>query len=343
MSTTALALLTAPWAARAVTAAVRLGVIDELAAAPASATELATRLELDEPGLDRLLRLLAGLGLLRTGPEPEVYALSDDGAPLASGHPRSVRLLAEFYEEDHVRAAWSELEAGLRTGAPPFVAAHGRPVFDYLAAEPERAARYTAAMAAGSRFGDRLPTAVDLTGARCVVDIGGGDGSVLAALLTACPQLHGVLLDRPEVAPRARAALQDAGVADRVRVVGGDIFAPGAILPGADAYLLSRVLHNWSDETCRSLLAAVHTAAAGTGGRVLVVERMIRAGAPDGPDDLLPLLFDLHMLVMTQGRERAEGEYAAMLGATGFAAAPAAALPLGFSVVAGTPDPGGRR
>lgn len=337
MSTTALALLTAPWAARAVTAAVRLGVIDELARAPASAADLATRLDLHEPGLQRLLRLLAGLGLLRTGAEPETYTLTDDGAPLASDHPRSVRLLAEFYEEDYVRAAWASLEDGLRSGGPPFVAAHGSPVFDYLAAEPERAARYTAAMAAGSRFGDRLPAAVDLTAARCVVDIGGGDGSVLAALLTACPRLQGILLDRPDVVPQARAALRDAGVADRVRVVGGDIFEPGAIPRGADAYLLSRVLHNWSDDRCRALLETVRASAADAGGRVLVVERMIRAGAPDGPEDLLPLLFDLHMLVMTQGRERAEQEYVAMLEAAGFAAAPAVALPLGFSVLAGTP------
>jgi len=337
VSTAALSVLTAPWAARAVTAAVRLGVIDELDRAPAGTGELAERLGLHRPGLERLLRLLTGLGLVR--PDPGGHVLTEDGAPLASGHPRSVRLLAEFYEEDHLRAAWDELEAGLRTGATPFTVAHGRPVFEHLAGAPEEAGRYSAAMTAGSRFGDRLPDAVDLSGARCVVDLGGGDGGVLAALLTACPQVRGVLLDRPEVVPRAEAALAAAGVADRVRVVGGDMFDTGAI-PRGDVYLLSRVLHNWSDEHCRALLSAVR-AVTGPDGRVLLVERMIRSGTPAGPDDLLPLLFDLHMLVMTQGRERSEEEYAALLADSGIAAGPAVPLPLGFSVVVGSPFGGG--
>ncbi|BBG02541.1 MULTISPECIES: methyltransferase [Pseudonocardia] len=340
MSTAALTLLTGPWAARAVTAAVRLGVFDELAAGPATPDELATRLGLHRPGLERLLRLLTGFGLLRT--DPAGHALTEDGAPLTSGHPRSVRLLAEFYEEDHLRAAWDDLEAGLRTGDTPFAVAHGRPVFEHLAGAPEQAARYTAAMAAGSRFGDRLPAAVDLSAARCVVDVGGGDGGVLAALLTACPQLSGVLLDRPEVAGRAGAALRGAGVADRVQIVGADFFEAGAVPQGADVYLLSRILHNWSDDRCRALLNALRVAA-GPGGRVLVVERMVRSEATDGPDGLLPLLFDLHMLVMTQGRERTEDEYAALLAGCGFVAAPAVALPLGFSVVTGTPAGGGVR
>ena len=258
------------------------------------------------------------------------YRLTEAGAVLTSSHPSSLRPLVDLYEEDYFDAAWRELETGLREGATPFRVAFGVSVFDYLATHPQEASRYVEAIGAGAPHGAVLADAVHLDSPRLVVDLGGGDGRMLAEILAAEPEARGVLVERPDVAAQAADALVRKGLGDRAEVVGGDFRT--CVPVGADVYVLSRVLHNWSDASCTALLRDIGSAAAHD-GRILVVERMIRDGGAATAGDALALLFDLHMFVRTEGRERAEVEYARLAGDAGLVARPAVPLHMGFSVL----------
>lgn len=330
MSDRVLELLTGGWRSRIVSSAARLGAFDAIAEGAAGVPELAVRLGLHETALSRLLRLLAGLDLVSAVPGGGEYRLTEAGAVLTSSHPSSLRPLVDLYEEDYFDAAWRELETGLREGATPFRVAFGVSVFDYLATHPQEASRYVEAIGAGAPHGAVLADAVHLDSPRLVVDLGGGDGRMLAEILAAEPEARGVLVERPDVAAQAADALVRKGLGDRAEVVGGDFRT--CVPVGADVYVLSRVLHNWSDASCTALLRDIGSAAAHD-GRILVVERMIRDGGAATAGDALALLFDLHMFVMTEGRERAEVEYARLAGDAGLVARPAVPLHMGFSVL----------
>ncbi len=165
----------------------------------------------------------------------------------------------------------------------------------------ERTAAFTPGVAAG----------YDFSAARTVADVGGGTGTLLAAVLQAHGHLKGVLFDRPEVAAEAAGVLAAAGVTSRCEVVAGDFFA--GVPEGADIYLLANVLHDWDDARSVQILASCRQAMA-AGGRVLIVERLI----PADPADAVPvLLSDLNMLVLTGGMERTTAEYAALMSRAG--------------------------
>ena len=165
---------------------------------------------------------------------------------------------------------------------------------------------------------------------RQVVDVGGGQGVLLAAVLRAHPHLRGVLFDQPAVVAGAAPVLRAAGVADRCEVVGGDFFA--AVPAGGDVYLLSRILHDWDDARATALLRVLHRAAR-PGARLVVVERVLPPGDAPHPGKLI----DLTMLVMLGGRERTEAEFRALLAGAGFSLTRVVPLPDGgWSAVEGT-------
>jgi hypothetical protein len=167
---------------------------------------------------------------------------------------------------------------------------------------------------------------------RTVADIGGGKGTLLAAILRANAHLRGVLFDRPAVVANAPEVLRTAGVADRCDIVPGDFFA--AVPEGADAYIMANVLHDWDDAHCVHILDNCRAAMA-AGGRVLIVERLI----PDDPASALPvLLSDMNMLVFTGGLERTNAEYGKLLTEAGLN--PARVLPFAspYGVIEGLAD-----
>lgn len=320
-----LRLLIAPWIARAVYVVARLGIPDRIAAGADTTAVLARELRVEQVPLGRLLRALGGFGLL-SGDDETGYALTDTGALLRDGVPGSLRGLAVLYGDDHFTRSWDELEEVLRTGRSGVDLAFGGSVFDYLEARPDTARVYDAGMAAVAGALRMLPEAYDLSTASTVVDVAGGTGALLGAVLHANPRARGVLVDLPHVAETAAERLAAAGLAERCTVVGGDIF--DRLPDGGDVYLLSRILHDWDDGGCRKLLANCR-AAIRPGGTLLVVERLIRGGA----DRTVPLAFDLHMMVMTTGRERTEAEYRDLLTDAGFQPRDAVELPLGFSAL----------
>ncbi|MFE0152787.1 methyltransferase [Nonomuraea sp. NPDC059007] len=310
-------ILTGGWVAQATNVAARLGIPDALTDGPRTAADLAEALKVHPGALTRLLRLLAAAGILEG--RGERFALTEMGALLRRDQ---LGPLAALYASDYFTASWAALESNVTTGEQGFHHVYGRSVFDYLADEPDRAAEFNAGMAAGTLYFRRVPEKHDFTGARTVVDLAGGTGALLAEVLRAVPEARGVLFDVPEVIATAGPHLE--GLLERCELVAGDLFA--AVPDGGDVYMLSRVLHDWDDEQCAAILANCAKAMP-PGARLLVIERVA------GADALLPAAFDLHMMVMTDGRERTLPEYRALLGQAGLTIEYVTELPLGMSLL----------
>jgi len=295
---------------RAVHLAAELGVADQLAGGEQTAAALAGATKTDEPALYRVLRLLAALGVL-TQPEPGSFGLTVLGERLRSDVPASMRNWAMLADTVGFRAYEPILEA-VRTGLTGAEIAYGATIFERLRDDPPRAARFDAAMAERTAaFAPSVAAAYDFAGMRLIADIGGGQGTLLAAILRRHKHLRGVLFEVADVARRAADVLREAGVADRCEIVAGDFFAD--VPDGADGYLLANVLHDWDDGRAVQVLQACRRAMGG-GGRVLIIERLI----PDDPREAVPvLLSDLNMLLLSGGQERTNAEYGMLLAAAG--------------------------
>ncbi len=200
-------------------------------------------------------------------------ALTALGHLLRADAPGSLRRYAVVSTEPWRWYAYGHLTHTLQTGEPGLVAAHGCRFWDYLAAHPETAASFEESMARiGAARDQAVVASVDLSGSCCVVDVGGGRGGLLAALLAAHPRLRGVLFDLPGVVEGARGPLREAGLAERCEVIAGD-FREG-VPSGGDVYLLSWILHDWDDPTARRILARCR-AAMDEGARLFLVEMVI--------------------------------------------------------------------
>ena len=296
---------------QALYAAAALGVADQLVAGPAPVKALAERAGAHAPSLHRLLRTLASVGVF-TEPEPGVFALTPLGQTLTSGQPGSMRDLAIMWMETHY-APFAELIHAVRTGRPAAEHLYGEPFFAWLSHHPEQASRFTGAMAnlTSGGFKTAAIASLPLDGTRTIVDVGGADGTVLAAILAGHPHMRGVLFDLPHVITSAPRTLARHGVDDRVDCVGGDFFE--SVPAGGDAYLVSVVLHNWPDQQAQRILANI-AAAGGSGARLLMIEFVV----PPGDTPHLSKMSDLNMLAMLDGKERTETEWRELLTAADF-------------------------
>ena len=320
-------LLAGPFRAYAIYAAAELGIADRLADGPKTSAELADQVGADPDSLYRLLRLLAGLGIV-AGDDSSGFSLTPRGELLRSG-PGSMHDLAICYGEQLYRPL-AHLPHSVRTGEPSFPRIFGKPWLDYYAEHPEAARVFDGAMAAGSAFFTELPGAYDFTRARTIVDIGGGNGALLAAVLAAQPHTTGVILERPHIVGATRHWLRQRGLADRCDVIGGDFFS--SVPAGGDVYVLSRILHDWEDERCLALLRTCRQAMT-PGSELLIIERVV----PAGGEPSLALEWDIHMLANTGGRERSEAEYHALLDRAGLEPRGLRPLPLDVSVLVAAP------
>jgi hypothetical protein len=302
---------TAFWMSRAVYAAARLGLADLLADGPRSVAALASATGTHEPSLYRLMRTLAGLGLF-TSDGAQRFSLTPTGASLRTGAPGMARPTVLAMAGDWMWQAWSEILHSVETGGTGMERAWGQPVFEYLAKHPEQARHFGEAMWG---FHESEPPAVaaayDFSGVRTIVDVGGGIGHLMTAVLAANPGLRGILYDLPHVVPEARTHIENAGLTARCEIRTGDFFK--SVPDGGDAYMLSRVIHDWDEQRCITVLRHCHRAM-GTRGRLLLVETVLPPGDAPHPGKLLDLL----MLVVPGGSERSAEEYTELLAKASF-------------------------
>ncbi len=210
------------------------------------------------------------------------------------------------------RYPWTDLYESVQTGESAFDRVHGTKVFDYLAEHPEDAAVFDAVMTSISTSETvSIVQAYDFTHFSTIVDVGGGRGGLLAAILSANPHLQGVLFDVPAVVAGADDVISGAEVVDRCKVVSGDFF--DSVPEGGDAYLLSNVIHDWDDDRALEILSTCRAAMADT-ACVLLAESVL----PEGAAPSMGKLVDLEMLVMTSGgRQRTGAEFRTLLGRAG--------------------------
>jgi hypothetical protein len=306
-------------ASQAVHVAAALGLADLLAAGPRRAADLARATGTHPRALFRLLRALAAVGVVAAVPAAAgtadgagAFGLTDLGQFLRADHPQSLHGLAVFAGQPMMWGTWQHLRHSVTTGEPAFRHAHGVDPWAYLVQHPAAGQVFDAAMTSISlRQRDAVVAGYDFSRARTVVDVGGGHGALLAAVLAANPEVRGVLFDQPHVVAGAPEPLRAAGVAARCELVGGSFF--DAVPAGGDIYLLKNVIVDWDDAQATAILRVCRRAMPAA-ARLLVVQRVLAPG--DAPD---PATFgDLNMLVMVGGQERTAAEFAALYEAAGF-------------------------
>ena len=245
-------LIRGPWRFAAVHALVTLGVFGPLAAGPLLVPELAACCDADPAMLERLLRCAASIGLLAQ-PSPGCYALTSDGRVLVPGAPGSMHPAVLATGEEAGWQALTGLAGTACTGQAAFTAQQGRGFYDYLAAHPAAARIFAEFMTSRSADVAAVIAGLDFTGHTVVADIGGGQGTILAAVLAAHPHLRGILFDHGHVLIGAHGQLAATGVAERTELAAGD-YLDGP-LPPAGTYLLANILHNHDDADARSAWA----------------------------------------------------------------------------------------
>lgn len=297
--------------ARMLGAACEIGLPDAVGPDGAGVAELADSLGCHRGALHRLVRALAGLG---------VFSLGADGTVRHTGASRALRgdgahhLAARFWTRPAVWAAWGALGHGVRTGEAAFPRANGgRAFFEHLGADEADGSLFRSFMERG--FAGRheaVAASMPLGPGEVVVDVGGGSGALLRAVLARHADARGVLLDRADVVAGAPAVLDAPGLRGRWEAVGGDFFR--AVPAGGTTYLLCWILHDWPDEAAAAILRSVRAAMA-PGARLVIVERLLDADpARCDPSDLIE---DVNMLVLLGGRERTAPEFDALLADAG--------------------------
>ena len=311
----------------AVAATLRLA--DHLREGPQTCAQLAAATGTHAPSLARLLRALASLGVVTWDPDGR-FGLKPLGALLQTEGAGSLWAYAIMQGEASYRA-WGGLLSSIQTGQRQM------DFYTALDQEPEAAARFHTAMAQSAR---QTRTAVlsvyDFAPFRTIVDVGGGHGVLLTAILQAYPQARGILLDKATVMPTAAAHIAAAGLTERCAVVGGNFLE--AVPSGGDLYLLSWILAGHDDAEARTILHHCH-AAMHAGGTLLLLDYI----RPPEPVPLASAFFDLHMLVILGGVVRSEAEWRALLHASGFELTRILPLQPPFSVLEGRRVPGSAR
>jgi hypothetical protein len=297
-------------ATQMISVAAELGIADLVAAEPRPVDYLAASSAADAGSLYRLLRALAGLGVFREV-DPGVFGLTPLASTLRSGVKGSMKELAQDVGGRTRLLAYSELSHSVRTGKPAFDRAHGTSMWSYLQAHPEEVALFGKAM--GNLASEAHATAFgayDLSDVEHLVDVGGGEGYLIAAVLPHYPNLKATVFDEPHVVGGAAEVFARAGIADRAEAAGGDVFQ--SVPEGGDLYVLSSILFSYEDDEARTILTnirrAMHPA-----GKVLVLEPILPEGNEPHPGKLL----DVTQLALHRGGVRSRAEFEALFSAAG--------------------------
>lgn len=324
-----LRMMTGYWVSQSIYVAAKLGIADLMTGGPQPVEELAATTRSHAPTLHRVLRALASAGIF-TETAPGSFGLTPLATLLQSGTPGSMRALAIMYAEEQYRA-WGDVLESVQSGEAAFNRVYGSDYFSYLAEHPESNRVFNEAMVGWTRqLVSAVVDAYDFSRFGTVVDVGGGYGALIAAILQKSPSQQGILFDQPHVVANADETLRAAGVADRCARIAGSFFE--AVPPGGDAYVLAQILHDWDDEHCVAILSQCR-AVMPENGKLLVVELVL----PPGDEPFFGKWLDLHMLMLLNARERTKAEYDALFRDAGFALAAVVPTLPGPSVVEAAP------
>jgi SAM-dependent methyltransferase len=297
------------WISQIVGTLAKLGIPDHLAGGGRAADELSRAIGCHARATYRLMRAARTLGLVVSTPDGR-FSLTSLGKTLRSGVPGSMRDAAIALTAPGHWLPWGRLSDAVRSGRRQTPEVLGAELFQYYSDNPAEGCAFTRAMSdISTQVADEVARVIDTSWAKNVVDVGGASGTLIAALLTRNPALTGTILDRPDVVPRAKAAIAEHGLSSRCHVLEGDFFVA---VPEADIHLLKYILHDWDDEQSILILSNIAHALK-PNGRVVVIERLI-------PEENRPseaALVDVNMLVLLPGRERTLHEYASLFSRAG--------------------------
>lgn len=295
------------WISRMIYAAAKLGIADLIHENPRSSEEIAAAVGADAGALYRMLRALSKAGVLTELSERR-FALTPLGGTLRSGAPGSMRAFVLLFGGDVYARAWLDLLSSVEDGKTAVEHVFGAPLYPYLARHPEHSRLFDEAMTSFTSVDTAAAAArYDIEGARTVIDVGGGHGSLILAVLERNPELRGILFDQPHIIEGARARGAASAAAARCEAVAGNFFES---VPSADVCMLKHIVCNWDDDAAIRILKSCHRALP-PGGKVLVIESVIAHSAPAE-------LLDVHLLAVVGGRMRTEEEHRGLLAAAGF-------------------------
>ncbi|MGA9442585.1 MAG: methyltransferase [Methyloceanibacter sp.] len=288
----------------------RLGVADHMSAMPIAVDKIAAKVGAHAPSLYRVMRMLASMGVFNEV-HGKRFALSPAGELLRSDAPGSMRYIAMMFGDPWTTRAYEHFADCLRTGQDGVSKAYGQHVFDVLAERPEQLETFQAAMTSSSTLaGHAVVSAYDFGGIMRIADVGGGHGALLASILRHYPNMQGVLFDREEIVSGVPED-QFAGCDGRIAIESGSFFE--RVPDGCDAYIMKHIIHDWSDEHCRTILKLMREKLPAN-GRVLLCEMVVT----DEPGPTPAKMLDIEMLLVTVGgKERTKHEFAELLGSCG--------------------------
>jgi O-methyltransferase domain len=302
---------TAGFIAMIVHAAAKFDIADHLAGGARSAEALAQATGTHAPSLYRLLRTLAGMGILAEGPAC-TFSLTPMGEALKTGAPGAARETILTFAGPAVWDGIKEFPYSVQTGKTGLEKVFGMPTFDWYAKHPQEASWFSQAMI-GMHGGEppAVAAAYDFPRSGTLVDVGGATGHMLTTVLARHAGLRGVLFDVPHVEQQARDLIRSRGLSERITIETGNFFE--RVPKGGDLYLLSHIIHDWREDQCLTILSHVRKAM-NPGGRLLLIEMVLPPGNVMHPGKILDML----MLVGTGGQERTEQEYGALLAKADF-------------------------
>jgi hypothetical protein len=298
------------WISRSVYVIGKLGIPDLLQTGPKTAEELAAATKTDAPSLFRILRALVSVGVLSSA-EGGRFAQTPLSETLVTDAPGSLRWFAisELGQEHY--PAWGNLMHSVKTGEIAFDNFFGVDIWKYFQQNPEDAAVFNNSMSnVTAAVNDAITSLYDFSQFGKIVDVGGGHGGLITAILQKNPEVKGILFDAPQVIEGAQSKIEAAGLADRVETVAGDFFK--SVPEGGDAYIMKWIIHDWDDEKSNTILRNCRNQMKAN-GKLILVDCVV----PETDEPHFSKFIDLNMLVMTGGKERTEREFAQLLADAG--------------------------
>jgi hypothetical protein len=323
-------MLTGRWVSSAISTVAKLAIADHLEAGPKSSKELAAVTATNERALYRLLRATASLGVF-TELEDGRFAQTPLSEPLRSAANPCIRNMAMMFLDDWFASNWAQLPWSVETGRSAAFKVFGMAPWDVFRERPDQAVNFNNAMTDMSQADSPvIAGSYDFSQFTHIVDVGGGHGLLLASVLRTAPSLRGTLFEQPEVAHEAQGSPILQPFADRCEIVGGSFLE--SVAPGADAYMMKHIIHDWDDEHSKTILANCRKVIADS-GKLLVIDQVV--GRRNEPD--FAKLMDLEMMVNPGGLERTEEEWAKLLASSGFRLTRIIRTPVPQCIIEGVP------